>query len=436
MASGPVTRPEPADEGVSGGPLIGARPGGLAAVRALLIGVGFVMAGNGLQGAVLGVRAEREGFGSGITGLVMGGYFLGFLFGTRAAEHFLKTVGHIRVFAALASVASSAAILHVVWVHPVSWMLLRFVFGVCLAGVLVTVESWLNDMATNAIRGRLLSMYMVVTMGGLGTGQILLNGADPSGFRLFVVSSALISVALVPVSLSASSAPPLSIPEPISLRKLIKIVPLGITTAFWVGIAHGCLMGLGALYAAAEGLPATRISLFLAAPIVGSLVTQWSIGAASDRVPRRVMILIVSAVAVATAAVHVVVTPGSPLSLALMFVHGGATFPLYSLAVATTADSVMPSQLNGASASIVRVTGVGAVIGPTLGGVIMALVAPWAFFMMLAGAHAMIVVYVLYRMVVHEAMPVAEQGRFAAWPARASAMAANLLRPRPRPRRR
>ena len=191
-------------------------------------------------------------------------------------------------------------------------------------------------------------------------------------------------------------------------------------------------MGLSALYAAAEGLPATRISVFLAAPIAGSLVTQWSIGAASDRVPRRLMILFVAAVAVGTAVAHVMVPPGSPLSLALMFVHGGATFPLYSLAVATTADSVSPSQLNGASASIVRVTGVGAVIGPTLGGAVMALFEPWAYFMMLAGAHFMIVLYVVYRMMVHEAMPVAEQGRFAAWPARASAMAANLLRPRRR----
>lgn len=436
VAADAVTPVEPVEDGVSGGPLIGARSGGLAAVRALLLGVAFIMSGNGLQGTVLGVRAELEGFGLGVTGLVMASYFLGFLFGTRAAEHFLVTVGHIRVFAALASTASSAAILHIVWIHPISWALLRFVFGVCIAGVFVTVESWLNDMATNAIRGRLLSMYMVFTMGGLGLGQILLNSAEPSGFKLFVVSSVLISMALVPVSLSASTAPPLSVPEPISLRTLIKIVPLGITTSFWVGVSHGALIGLGALYAAAEGLPSTRISLFLALPIAGSLVTQWFIGAASDRVPRRLVILVVAAAAAATAGMHIVVPPGSALSLGLMFIHGSATFPLYSLAVATTADSVQPSQLNGASASIVRVTGVGAVIGPVVGGAVMALTATWTFFLILASAHAMIVLYVMYRMVAHEAMPVDEQGRFSVWPARASAMAANLLRPRPRARAR
>ena len=415
-----------------GGPWIESRRDGLGAVQSLLLGVALVMSCNGLLRVSLGVRAEIEGFGLVVTGVVMASYFLGFLLGTKAAEHFLATVGHIRVFAALASVASAAALLHVIWVHPVFWTLLRFVFGLCLAGILVTVESWLNDMATNATRGRMLSRYMIVTMGGMGLGQLMLISADPAGFKLFVVSSALISVALVPVALSASAAPPLSVPEPISLRKLIKIVPLGISTSFWVGVSQGCLLGLGAYYATSEGLPTSRISLFVVAPVVGSIALQWLIGSASDRVPRRQVILVVAVIAAASAGLHVLVRPGSVLSLFLMFVHGGATFPLYSLAVATTADSVSPAQLTGASASLVRVSGVGAVVGPTLGGALMSLIAPWAFFAVLVVSHAAIAVYVVYRMFVQPALPVEEQGPFDPWPVRASAVAANLLR---RPRR-
>ena len=420
------------EEPLPGGPWIEPSGDGLGAVRYLLVGVALVMSCNGLLRVSLGVRAEMEGFGLVVTGIVMTGYFLGFLLGTKAAEHFLATVGHIRVFAALASVASTAALLHVIWVHPVSWMLLRFVFGLCLAGILVTVESWLNDMATNATRGRMLSRYMIVTMGGLGAGQLMLNSADPAGFRLFVVSSALISVALVPVALSASTAPPLSVPEPISLRKLIKIVPLGIQTSFWSGVSQGCLMGLGAYYAATEGLSASRISLFVVSPVVGSMALQWLIGSASDRVPRRLVILAVALTAAGSAALHLTVDPGSALSLLLMFVHGGSTFPLYSLAVATTADSVSPSQLTGASASVVRVSGVGAVVGPTVGGALMWLIAPWAFFAVLVVAHVVIALYVVYRMFVHAALPVEDQGQFDPWPVRASAVAAHLLR---RPRR-
>ncbi len=432
VASGAVVRPESGDEGLAGGPWI--EPGGdsFGAVRSLLVGVTLVMACNGLLRVALGVRAELEDFGLAVTGVVMAGYFLGFLFGTRAAEHFIASVGHIRVFAALSSVGSAAAILHVVWVHPASWTLLRLAYGLCLAGILVTVESWLNDMATNATRGRMLSRYMIVTMGGIGAGQLMLNLADPGGFKLFVVSSALISFALVPVALSASTAPPLVLPEPISLRELVKIVPLGLLTAFWVGVSHGCLMGLGAVYAASEGLSNTRVSLFVASSMVGSVVFQWLVGSASDRVPRRYVIAVVAVVAAGSAGLHLMVPVGSALSLLLMFIHGGATFPLYSLAVATTADSVSPAQLTGASASLVQVSGIGAVIGPTVGGFLMAAIAPPAYFWVLIVCHVVIALHVVKRMLTRPAPPVAEQGRFDPWPARASAMAANLLR---RPRR-
>ncbi len=431
MTSGAVVQPEPSDEGLTGGPWIEPRRDSFAAVRSLMVGVALVMCCNGLLRVVLGVRAELEGFGLTATGLMMAAYFLGFLFGTRAAEHFIASVGHIRVFAALSSVGSAAALVHLLWVHPVSWALLRLAFGLCLAGLLVTVESWLNDMATNATRGRMLSRYMIVTMGGMGLGQLLLNLADPDGFKLFVVASALISLALVPVVLSASTAPPLVVPEPVSVRKLMKIVPLGLLTAFWVGVAHGCLLGLGAFYAAAEGLSNTRISLFVASSMVGSVVFQWLVGTASDRVPRRYVILVTALVAAGAAALHLLVSVGSPLSLLLMLIHGGATFPLYSLAVATTADSVSASQLTGASASIVRLGGVGAVIGPTLGGLLMALIAPWAYFGVLIFCHVVIVLYTLYRMFTRPPMPVDEQGTFDPWPLRASAVAAHLLR-RPR----
>ena len=432
MASGAVVRPDPDDDRLAGGPWIESRGDHLGAVRSLLAGVVLVMACNGLLRVTLGVRAELEDFGLVVTGVVMAGFFLGFLLGTRAAEHFISTVGHIRVFGAMAAVGSAASVLHVVWVNPLWWTLLRLVYGLCLAAILVTVESWLNDMATNATRGRMLSRYMIVTMGGMGAGQLLLNVADPAGFKLFAVSSALISFALVPVSLSASTAPPLVVPEPISLRVLVKIVPLGMLTAFWVGVSQGCLMGLGAFYAATEGLSSTGISLFVVSPIVGSVVFQWLVGSASDRVPRRYVILAVAVVAAGSAGLHLLVELGSPLSLLLMLVHGGATFPLYSLAVATTADSVTAAQLTGASASLVRVSGVGAVIGPTLGGALMAVIAPWAYFAVLVAAHLVIALYVLYRMFGQPPLPVGAQGQCDPWPVRASAVAAYLLR---RPRR-
>ena len=78
--------------------------------------------------------------------------------------------------------------------------------------------------------------------------------------------------------LSASSNPPLVVPERMSLRELASIVPTGIFTTFFSGASVGILIGLGAVYAVAVDVPDSRLAAFLAAPLFGSMLLQWPIG--------------------------------------------------------------------------------------------------------------------------------------------------------------
>ena len=148
----------------------------------LFAALGLLMLGNGLLGTLLGIRSELEGFATPATGAVMASYYVGFLFGSRIAPKTMERVGHVRVFAALASLASASPLVHSVFIDPVLWGAMRFVFGFCMAGLYVVAESWLNQAATNKTRGRLLSVYMLVMMGGLGASQLLIGIADPTGF--------------------------------------------------------------------------------------------------------------------------------------------------------------------------------------------------------------------------------------------------------------
>lgn len=384
------------------------------------------MVGNGLNTSVLGVRSQAEGFGLTVTGVIMAAYFAGFLAGTVSAERMLRSVGHIRVFAALASTASSAVLIHAVAAEPVAWALMRFVFGACMAGLYVVVESWLNDLATNATRGRILSVYMIVSMGGIGVGQLMLNVADPAGFRLFVVASVLVSMSLVPVTLSARSSPPVAVPEPMPLRRLLSIAPTGVVGVFWVGASLGALMGMGAVYAAAAGMSQSRISVFLVAPFVGAILFQWPIGRLADRLPRRGVIVAVGAVAVAASAVPLFVPDGSMVAVLAVGVVGGTYFPLYSLVVAYTNDWLTPSQMLGASATLVRVNGAGSIVGPLGAAVVMHVAGTHAYFFALAAAGVPVVVYVLYRIVAVDGLPVERQRRVLPLSARATAVAAML----------
>ena len=415
------------EEGVVGGPWLD-DDNSHAASSALLFGVGLLMTGNGLQGALLGVRADAEGFGLAVSAFVMAGYFAGFLLGPQVTERYLSTVGHIRVFAALASVASSAVLMHLVSVTPAMWIVMRFVFGFCMAGSFVVAESWLNDMATNATRGRILALYMVVTMGGMAGGQLLLNVADPAGFKLFLVASVLVSVALVPISLSATSKPPLAAPKPLSLRELYRLVPSGVVISFWVGVAQGTLIGIGAIYASASGLDSSEVALFLAALTIGGLVWQWPIGRLSDRVARRGVILLTAVGATAAGLVLTEIDPASPGAVVMMFLLGGTTFPLYSLGIAHTADWIDNEHLNGASAVLVRTSGIGALFGPVVAGSLMAGIDLSAFFWVVSAAHVIIAAYMGYRIVFKDAAPIHRQRRFVPFPARASAVVVNLIR--------
>ncbi len=415
------------EEHIEGGPWID--PGNATvAARALFIGILLLMAGNGLQGSLIGVRSEAEGFSVTVAGFVMAAYFAGFLAGSRYAEYLLAQVGHIRVFAGLASMASTAVLIHALFIDPITWGAMRFVTGLCMAGLYVTEESWLNDLATNETRGRLLSIYMVITMGGMTAGQFLLDAADPDGVELFLLASVLVSASLIPVALSASSNPPLAVPETMSLKELFGIIPTGIISSFWNGASVGVLMGLGAVYAVAVDVPDSRIPVFLAAPLFGSMLLQWPVGYISDRVPRRGVILVVAALAAVISAAMTLVTPGSWAAIGLMTALGAVSFPIYSLTIAYTADWLPTTKLTAGSAALVRVNGVGALVGPLLATAVMGFTSPVAHFWSMAGTNAAIVVYLGYRIVVAEAPAVEDQRHFVAFPARASAAAMGLMR--------
>jgi len=382
----------------------------ISSAWALLLGIALIMLGNGLQGTLLGVRATLEGFGTGITGLVMTGYFVGFLAGSVIVPRLLANVGHIRVFAALASLASGAALLHTVFVTPLTWGLIRTMTGFCFAGLYVVAESWINDAATNKTRGQLLSVYMIMVMGGMAIGQLLMNLSDPRGFELFVLVSILISFALIPITLSVGRAPPFEAPESIGARALFRASPLGVAGAFLIGIAHSAMFSMGAVYGTEIGLAVDRIALFVAAFLLGGLVLQWPIGWLSDRFDRR-RVIVAAAWVAATASV--VAGARGIDSYAMLIVStallGGMSMPLYSLCGAHTNDHLTPRQIVAASATLVLIGGYGLTMGPLLAASAMQLTGPSGIFWLLGLVHGCIGAYGLYRMMRREPVPLDEQ---------------------------
>ncbi len=377
---------------------------------ALMLGFGILMLGDGLQGTLLAVRADQEGFSATLTGLVMSTFYLGFLLGSVLAPRITANVGHIRVFAALAALASAAILVHAVFVNVAVWIALRFVSGFCFAGLYIVAESWLNDRATNATRGKLLSLYMVVSYIGVGAGQLLLNLASPGEYPLFILTSVLISVAVVPLLLSAGSPPPFRNSVGISLLQLLRLSPLGMVGMFGVGLVTATFFALGPVYGQRIGLSVKEISYFMAAAVLGTVLLQGPVGALSDKFDRRLVLTILTLL---TAFSTLLCIAAAPMSTQMLYISiaifGGLALPLYSVCIALTNDRLEPSQMIAASGALVLIGGLGAVTGPLLVASIMDQFGEESFFWAMGAVHGLIGLFALFRMLRRSATPLGRQ---------------------------
>ena len=358
----------------------------------------------------------------------MASYFAGFLFGSQFAPKILERVGHVRVFAALASLASAAPLVHSVFVTPAVWALMRLVFGFCMAGLYVVAESWLNQAADNSTRGRLLSVYMLVMMGGYATSQVFLGVASPSGFRLFVLASLFVSVAVVPISLSQGNAPAFHAPERLGIGKAWSVAPLGIVGGIGSGLAAGALVGLGPVYASRLGFSTGQIAALMAAALIGSVVLQWPIGHLSDRFPRRRAVLIITTIAAVVAVAGAQTNePSFPYLFVVMFLFGSFSYPLYSVALSHINDAISPNQAVAASSLFVFVTGLGAIAGPLLAAFALESLGPAGFFVVLAAIHSAVGVFALLRISTKRpTVSTDDQRPWRPFPTRASGVIARL----------
>ena len=388
----------------------------LAACWAILLGIGCMMLANGLQGTLLGVRAGIEGFSTFTTGIMMSGYFVGMFIGSMLAPTLVNRVGHIRVFSALASLASISILFHGVYIDVWVWWAMRVLTGISFAGFYVVTESWLNDRASNETRGQLLSVYMVIVTGSMGAGQFLLNLAKPETIDLFILISVIISFGLIPILLTVKPAPNFATSSKMSVIDLYRASPLALIGNGLTGMAQGTLIGLGAIYANQVLVDIKAISWFMASIMIGSLVLQGPVGYISDRIGRRGVMAALSILAILCCLIAPMVPKDSLWFYVVVMTLGGAAMPMYSVCIAYANDRLEPHQIIGASGSLVMVAGFGAMIGPILIAFFMDLLGPAAYFWGIALVFTTILVFTLIRIGARPGVALDEQSDLVAGP--------------------
>ena len=374
---------------------------------ALFLGMGALMLAYGFQGSLLGVRAVKEEFSLTATGFMMSGYFVGYFIGAKTIPQIISRVGHIRVFAAFASIASLVILIHAVYVNPFIWFLLRVLTGISMVSIYTVAESWLNDRASNKNRGSVLSIYMVILYGAMGLGMFLLNFSNPGNFEPFILISIITSAALIPILLTKRKPPTFKKISSMSIQEVFISSPFGMVSSFFYGTIQSALFTLLAVYAATMNFSIFQISLVTFLLAVSGAVSQWPIGKLSDMFDRRKVIIIVTFAAAFFAFCAILSSrqmylPGDLATSKFWFyvfliLFSFCSLPMFSLILAHTNDFIPKEKFVAAGASLQFIFGMGAMAGPFLCSIFMGMVGPNGFFIFLLFFHSVIGAYGVYR---------------------------------------
>ncbi|WP_417692660.1 MFS transporter [Roseibium sp.] len=377
----------------------------VSSVSALLFAVALLLFGHGLQSTLLPLAAEKAQFSSFSIGLISSAYFVGMVFGCLGAPHVIMRAGHIRAFAALVSLMSAAAILHPIAVDPVSWFIIRAISGFCLAGFYMIVESWLNEAATNETRGTIMSIYVVVLFAAMMVGQVSIATMEISSFVPFAIASVLVSLAVIPVSLTKANQPaPITI---VRFRpgKLYKNSPAAMVGALLIGVGNGALLTLTPLYGSQIGMSTNQAAFYSAAIIGGGMLSQWPFGRLSDRIDRRkVMLILACTTAVVTVGIAIFMPVNVYVATGLAVVVGVFSQPAYSIAVSHAFDYADADDYVETSSGLLLSFGVGSVGGPLTASALMGQFGPSGLYMLVCVVNVALAAFIITRLAARSAI--------------------------------
>ena len=395
----------------------------LLSVAALLFGTLFLFMGNGLQGILLPVRGNIEGYATTTLGLLGTSWAAGFVIGCLVAPKLVRRVGHVRAFSGFISIIAIIALVSGIIIDPFWWVVLRAVTGFSTAGTSMIIESWLNERASNESRGAIFSLYIGITLIGVVGGQMMIPLEDVRTPVLFMICGIFYCIAMLPTTLSTAASPQPLKAVRLDLPALYRNSPVSCLGILLVGIANGAYGTLGAVFGAGAGLSDTSIAVMMSATIFAGALMQLPAGRLSDRIDRRYVLAAMSAIAALAGLLIFLLHPTSAvLLIGLVVLYGAVANTLYPIAVAHANDFAAAEDFVKVSGGLLLLYGVGTVIGPTIGGPVMSVISPHALFLVTAIAHLLITVYAIIRSRIRAAVPASDRDAYTTIPTGTSPM--------------
>lgn len=373
--------------------------------------------GHGLLSTWLIVRVAETGLPSWWLGLLTASYFVGLISGSFINCHLLARIGHIRAYAAYASVLTIIALAYGMWSHPAFWVVLRLCGGFATGGLVLVIESWMLMNSQPANRGRIMAVYMGLFYGFLALGQYTLGQIEAgTAWWVSVITATAVSLSVLPLVLTRSPAPENHVVNAMSLRDVFKVSPAGAVGAFGSGVILGLSYGYFPAYLIGESLPRETVGAFVAVVTLGGMALQYPLGRLSDRMDRRSLLAILSLTMALLVAALSHWLPRVPEWLALLslFGLGGLAYCIYPISVSHACDELPRERIVAANQALLVSYAAGSILGPLVVGVAMSRLGTGVYFQMLAGISLVLAAFFLLRL--RAGVPIAAHKPYSAAP--------------------
>ena len=353
-------------------------------IYAPLASLVLLIMGSGLLNTFISIRLEIEGFSPETIGAVASALYIGILVGSLRLDRWIEKVGHISAFIVFAVVSVILVLAQAIWLDPIYWGVLRFMCGICTAGVFIVIESWLLMESPSSMRGTVLSLYLAIFYAALSAGQFLINLSNPESLYPFCIAAVLFALSILPISVRKIKEPKIEHNTRLTLIELFRISPVGFFGGLVSGMLLAAIYGLVPVYAKEMGLSVSDIGTLMGVIIFGGLSFQWPAGRWADKTDRRWILTIASLATTLIGIGIAVFSPSLWLLLILGWIFGGFSFTLYPISMAYTCEKITDDQIVSATGGFVLSYGIGAIAGPLIAPIAMSLVGPGGLFYFLA----------------------------------------------------
>jgi len=398
----------------------GDKPAPVIAIASVVLSMALIAVGNGLMFAYIPVRLGVGGFDPTWAGLIVTGLSAGGLAGCILTGPLVRRVGHARAFMVLSALIALSNAAIGAGPHPLLWIAARALYGFSICGLFIVAQSWLNDAVANSIRGRVMAVFYVAYVAGLGVGYATLAAVDIQTASAPLIGIAFTALSILPVGMTRLAQPPPPRAASVALGRAWRISPVGVAGMLAVGGLSMAISGFAPIHATAKGYSQAEVALLLSAMPVGTLILQVPLGWISDRTDRRYVLAGAALLAVVAGVLAVGFDGGALTVLVVIYViWDGASESIYSLASAHAADRASKADMVALSSSLLFAWSLSGFLVPGIVTGLSALYGTQTFIYVAIFIAAAFCLFVLWRVVTMRAVPNAETGSFAPMSAQA-----------------